>query len=213
VEGKARSKGGGEVKDLVEFAELVKARLVAEGHTCLVPWGREAAQLKDNQGPGTANRVVIYDGPPDEQNGQWVRHTVNQDNTQRRENPGQFYRWQRVTLDVWGYNSAPGTIQLDGGKEEAGQFRAKDCLVDAVERAVLRVVKSQGHRHTFYEEVVNNRSSPMGRRHGDRAVFSFEIAFVSRDPAPLAAQFKEASPSITGVVSTPSITITEEAPE
>lgn len=200
------------MRDLVHFAELVKARLVAEGQTCVVLWGREAAKSKDNQGPGTANRLVVYDGPPDEEKGQWVRHTVNQDNTQRREGPGQFYRWQRVTLDVWAYNGSPPTINLDGGKEDAAQFRAKDSLVDAVERAALRVVKQQGHRHTFYDEVVNNRSNPIGRRHGDRAVFSFEIAFVSRDPTPTTDDFKEAKPVLAGVVSTPSITVTEETP-
>lgn len=204
---------GGEVKDLVEFAELVKARLLAEGETCVVLWGREAAKNKDNQGPGTANRVVVYDGPPDEEKGQWVRHATNLDNTQRRESPGQFYRWQRVTLDIWAYNNTTPAIELDGGTEDATQFRAKDCLVSAVERAALRVVKSQGHRHTFYDEIVNNRSNPIGRRHGDRAVFSFEIAFVARDPAPLASQFKETAPILTGVVSTPSITVTEETPE
>lgn len=201
------------MKDLVEYAELVKARLVAEGKTCVVLWGRDASKNHDIQGPGTANRVVIYDGPPDEEKGQWVRHTVNQDNTKRQENPGQFYRWQRVTFDVWAYNGAPGTTTLDGGKEDAAQFRAKDALVDAVERAALRVVKQQGHRNTFYEEVVNNRSNPIGRSHGDRAVFSFEIAFVSRDPTPTIDDFKEAKPNLTGVVSTPSITITEETPE
>jgi hypothetical protein len=201
------------MKDLVEFAELVKARLVAEGNTCTVLWGRDEAKKHDNQGPGTANRVVIYDGPPDEDKGQWIRHTVNQDNTQKRESPGQFYRWQRVTIDVWGYNSAPATITLDGGTEDAGQYRAKDSLVDAAERAALRVVKQNGHRHTFYEEVANNRSNPTARRKGDRAVFSFEIAFVSRDPLPIASQFKETTPILTGVVSTPSITVTEETPE
>lgn len=199
--------------DLVNFAELVKARLVAEGNTgTKVLWGREAAKNHDVQGTGTANRVVIYDGPPDESNGQWIRHTVNQDNTQRREQPGQFYRWQRVTLDVWGYNGAPGTIELDGGKEDAAQFRSKDSLVDSVERAALRVVKQQGHRHTFYEEVVNNRSAPNGRRHGDRAVFSFEIAFVSRDPTPTTDNFIESTPIITGEITTPTATITEETP-
>lgn len=200
------------MKDLVEFAELVKARLVAEGVTCAVHWGREAAKSKDNQGSGTANRVVIYDGPPDEEKGQWVRHGINQDNTRRREQPGQFYRWQRVTLDVWGYNATAATVQLDGGKEEASQFRAKDHLADAVERAVLRVVKQQGHRNTFYDEVVNNRTTPSGRRHGDRAVFSFEIAFVSRDPTPTPDNFIESTPIITGEITTPTATITEETP-
>ncbi len=198
--------------DLVEFAELVKARLVAEGHTCLVLWGRAEATNHDKQGPGTANRVVIYDGPPDEAKGQWIRHTTNQDNTQRRENPGQFYRWQRVTLDVWHYNGTPPSIALDGGIEDAAQFRAKDCLMNAVERAALRVVKENGHRHTFYDEVVNNRSTPTDRRHGDRGVFSFEIAFVARDPEPTIDDYKEPAPILSGVVNTPTATITEVTP-
>jgi hypothetical protein len=200
------------VRDLVHFAELVKARLVAEGQTCFVLWGRAEASNHDKQGPGTANRVVVYDGPPEEPKGQWVHHTVNQSNTQKREQPGLFFRWQRVTLDVWGYNGTPGEIALDGGKEDAAQFRAKDYLCDAVERAVIHVVKSQGHAHTFYGEVVNNRTSPTERRHGDRAVFSFEIAFVSRDPNPTSDNFKEAKPKLTGVANTPSGSITEETP-
>lgn len=201
------------MKDLVEFAELVRAKLLAEGHTCLVLWGRKEATNHDKQGPGTANRVVIYDGPPDEEKGQWIRHTRNLHNSQKRELPGQLYRWQRVTIDVWHYNPTPPSVTLDGGKEDAAQYRAKDCLMDAVERAALRVAKEQGHDHTFYDEVVNNRSNPIDRRHGDRAVFSFEIAFVSRDPTPTIDDFKEAKPILTGVVSTPSITVTEETPE
>jgi hypothetical protein len=199
-------------KDLVEFAERVKAILVADGHTCLVLWGRAEASNHDKQGPGTANRVVIYDGPPDEAKGQWIRHTTNLDNTQKRENPGRFYRWQRVTLDVWHYNGAPPAIALDGGIEDAAQFRAKDCLMDATERAALRAVKERGHKHTFYEEVVNNRSTPIDRKSGDRAVLSFEIAFVSRDPAPTINDFKASTPILTGVVNTPTATITEITP-
>lgn len=201
------------MKDLVEYAELIKTRLVAEGHTCIVLWGRDEASNHDKQGPGTANRVVIYDGPPTKQSGQWIRRTTNLDNTKKQEQPGQFYRWQRVTFDVWAYNGTPGTIALDGGKEDAAQFRAKDYLVDAVERAALRVVKQQGHRNTFYQEVIDSDPNPTGRRHGDRAVFSFEIAFVSRDPTPTIDDFKEAKPNLTGVVSTPSITVTEETPK
>ncbi len=201
------------MKDLVEFAELVRAKLLAEGLTCLVGWGRAEATNHDKQGPGTANRVIAYDGPPDEPKGQWIRHTTNLDNTQRRENPGQFYRWQRVTFDVWHYNGSPPAIALDCGVEDAAQFRAKDCLMGAVERAVLRTCKETGHRSTFYEEGVFNRSTPTDRRHGDRAVFSFEIAFVARDPTPTIDDFKEAKPTLTGVVSTPSITVTEETPE
>jgi hypothetical protein len=213
VGGQARRKGG-DMRDLVHFAELVKARLVAQGFTgTAVLWGREAAANKDNQGTGTANRVVIYDGPPDEEKGQWVRHDRNLDNTQRREQPGQLYRWQRVTLEVWGYKSIAGAISLDGGKEDAAQFRAKDYLADAVERAALYTVKSQGHRHTFYDEVVNNRSNPIGRRHGDRAVLSFEIAFVSRDLTPTTANFIESTPIVSGEITTPTATITEETPE
>jgi hypothetical protein len=201
------------MKDLVEFAELVKARLIAEGHTCSVLWGLDEARKHDNQGAGTANRVVIYDGPPDEEKGQWIRHTVNQTNAAKREQPGRFFRWQRVTFDVWAYNGQPGIIALDGGKEYAAQFRAKDCLVDTVERAALRVVKEQAHHHTFYEEAVNNRSNPIGRRHGDRAVFSFEIAFLSRNPAPLPDDYIETTPKLTGIAIAPALTITEETPE
>ena len=200
------------MKDLIEFAELVRAKLLAEGHTCLVLWGRAEASNHDKQGPGTCNRVVIYDGPPDEAKGQWVRHTVNQDNTQKHEQPGQSHRWQRVTLDVWHYNGSPPSIALDGGIEDAAQFRAKDNLTSAVERAALRVVKERGHRHTFYEEGVFNRSTPIDRKQGDRAVLSFEIAFVARDPAPIIDDFKEAAPIITGVVNTPPGTITETTP-
>ena len=200
------------MKDLVEFAELVRAKLLAEGHTCLVGWGRAEATNHDKQGPGTANRVIAYDGPPDEPKGQWIRHTANLDNTQRSEQPGQFYRWHRVTLDVWHYNGSPPAIALDCGTEDAAQFRAKDCLMDAVERAVLRTCKETGHRSTFYEEGVFNRSTPTDRRQGDRAVFSFEIAFVSRDPKPTINDFKEPKPVLSGTITTPTATITETTP-
>lgn len=200
------------MRDLVDLAELVRAKLLAEGHTCVVLWGRAEAKNHDFQGPGTANRVVVYDGPPDEEKGQWARHGVNQYNTAKREEPGRFYRWQRVTFDVWAYNGNPPNIALDRGKDEAAQFRAKDCLTSAVERAAHRVVLEEGHLHTFYEDVVNNRSGPNDRRHGDRAVFSFEIAFVARDPSPTDADFKAAEPKLTGVAVTPLITVTEETP-
>lgn len=200
------------MKDLVEFAELVRTKLLAEGQTCLVLWGRAEASNHDKQGPGTANRVVVYDGPPDEAKGQWIRHTNNKGNAAKREQPGQFYRWQRVTLDVWHYNGAPPVIALDGGTEDAAQFRAKDSLMSATERAALQVVKEQGHEHTFYEDVVNNRSTPTDRRHGDRAIFSFEIAFVACDPTPTIDKFKESKPILTGVMTTPTATITEITP-
>ncbi len=201
------------MKDLVEFAELVKARLIADGYTgTAVLWGRDEAKNHDNQGTGTANRVVIYDGPPDEEKGQWVRHTNNKGNVDKRENPGKFYRWQRVTLDVWAYNGAPPTVALDGGKEEAAQFRAKDSLMNAVEQAALLVAKQYAHEHTFYEEVVNNRTTPLGRRHGDRAVLTFEMVLVSRKTTPTIDNFKEPTPILTGVVNTPTATITEETP-
>ena len=121
---------------------------------CVVLWGSEAAKSKDNMGTGTDNRVVIYDGPPDEQNGQWIRHTTNLDNTQRREQPGRLYRWQRVTIDVWAYNGAPPAIALELGTEEAARICSKDYLVDAVERAVLRTVKTPWYRDTFYSAAI-----------------------------------------------------------
>lgn len=198
--------------DLVHFAELIKARLVAQGYTPAVIWGRDAAKNKDNQGTGTANRVIVYDGPPDEEKGQWVRHTPNLGNSHKHESPGKLYRWQRVTLDVWGYNGTAPAVSLDGGREEAAQFRAKDYLMDAVERAAQYVITSQGHKSTFYDEVINNRTTPTGRRHGDRAVFSFEIAFTSRDPLPTEDNFIEATPILTGVTVTPTATHTEETP-
>lgn len=201
------------MRDLIHFAELVRARLLAEGQTCVVIWGRDAAISKDNQGPGTANRVVVYDGPPDEEKGQWVRHTWNVDNSQKRELPGQFYRWQRVTFDVWGYSNTAPAVTLDGGKEEAAQFRAKDSLMDAVARNVRHVLGQEKHRSTFYDEVVNNRTMPLGRRHGDRAVLTIDVAFLSRDPAPTTNDFIETKPIITGVVVSPTATTTEETPE
>lgn len=200
------------MRDLVHFAELVKARLVAEGHTCLVLWGRAESKNHDKQGPGTANRVVVYDGPPDEENGEWLHHTRDLNNRHNAEQPGLFYRWQRVTFDIWHYNGSPPTVQLDGGADEAAQFRAKDYLTNAVERAALRVVKEQGHEHTFYDDVINNRSTPNDRRHGDRAVFSFKIAFEARDPTPTTNDFKASAPKLTGVMVTPTATITEETP-
>jgi hypothetical protein len=200
------------MRDLPHFAELLRAALLAEGQTCAVGWGRDASISEDNQGPGTANRVVVYDGPADDEKGQWIRHTPNLKNTAKREQAGQFYRWQRVTVDIWGYCPAPDATTLDFGKEEAGQFRAKDYLTDAVERQIRHILGQQKHDSTFYDDLVNNRTSPLGRRHGDRAVFSFEICFTSRDPAPTISQFIESAPILTGVVATPSLTTTEETP-
>jgi len=199
------------MKDLVEFAELLRTRLLAEGHTCAVLWGRDEAKRHDNQGPGTANRVVVYDGAPDDPKGQWVRHATTT-NTHVLENREKLARWQRVTIDVWGYCPSPATVTLDGGTEEAGQFRAKDYLSEAVGRSAYDVVRSQGHKSTILQETWNNRTTPTGRRHGDRSILSFEIEFASRAPIPTTADFVECEPKITGVAETPYSTVTEVTP-
>lgn len=189
--------------DLYHFAALVKARLVAEGATeYAVLWGREHSQRKDNQGAGTANRVVVYDGPPDDATGTWVRRAASS-NRHVRDQRGQLLEWERVTLDLWAYDGTRDALTgLDGGDEEGRQYRAKRALEQCVARACWDVLRTEGHLSTFLEETTDNRTTPNQRRHGDRCVLSFEIAFTNRRPAPTAAELVAPEPDTSSVVVT-----------
>ena len=111
------------MKDLVEYAELVKARLVAEGKTCVVLWGRDASKNHDVKGPGTANRVVIYDGPRRRKGA--MGSSYREPRQHEKQETRAVYRWQRVTFDVWAYNGAPGQQRLTAAKKTRRNFVQK----------------------------------------------------------------------------------------
>lgn len=159
--------------DLVDFCDKVAARVEAESDA-VVHFGRAHLTRQDNQGPGTANRVVIAPGKPEDDTWGTVR-VANK--THVLVQPDEAIHSELVTVDVWAYD---GT----GYSNERLQYRAIRGLWQCVVRAIGYVLRSEGHTSTWWESQVELDSSPRDRRHGERARIVFEIDFAVRAPTP-----------------------------
>lgn len=160
--------------DLVSLRDGIAAKLAAEGSTANVVFGRSHLVRQDNQGPGTANRVVVAPGHPE---GDWGEIKVAR-KAHTRELPDQAIHGEVCTIDVWAYDSADPT-------DEALQYRALRGLWQCVVRAVGLLLREGGHDSaTWYGSTVELLSRPVDRRHGERARISFTIDFSVRAPAP-----------------------------
>ena len=161
--------------DLVDFSDKIRAQLVAEGCDASVVFGRSHLTRQDNQGPGTANRVVVAPGAPDD--GAWGQLTAPS-KVHVREYPGEAKHMETVTLDVWGYDAI-------GMSDEGAQYRAMRALWNRVTRAVGYLLRYDGHNSsTWWGSEPRLLTEPADRRHGERARVVFEIDFDVRSVAP-----------------------------
>ena len=185
--------------DLVDFHAKLAARIVAEGGDSKILFGREHADRHDNQGPGTANRIVVYHGTPDNPQGEWVRRGPTKKRHVRAQ-PGKLLEWERVSIDLWAFDkTAP--------EDSAKQYRALRAMYQCVSRNVWHLVRAENHDSTFLEDGADLRDLPI-RQHGRRAVLTFEIAFENRAPGP--TQLHTAVPDVSSAVVTPTGNVIEE---
>ncbi len=160
--------------DLLDFSHKIRASLVAEGCDAKVLFGRSHLARMDNQGSGTANRVVVAPGAPTD--GTWGSIEVPT-KAHVRAYPGEVKHREQVTVDVWGYDS---TAMAD----EGAQYRALRVLWNRVLRATGQALRVGAHTHTFWGTEPKLMSQPADRRHGERAQFTFAIDFDVRSVAP-----------------------------
>lgn len=160
--------------DLVSLKEGIAAKLAAEGSDANVVFGRSHLVRQDNQGPGTANRVVVAPGSPD---GDWGQIKVPT-KAHTRELPDEAIHGEVVTIDVWAYDPADPS-------DEALQYRALRGLWQCVVRAVGMLLREGGHDSaSWWGSTVEIMSRPIDRRHGERGQIIFEIDFSVRAPTP-----------------------------
>lgn len=178
--------------DLVDFRDKVAAKLAAEGCTAAVLFGRGHLTRQDNQGAGTANRVVIAPGQP--QDDSWGTLRVGR-KAHVRAYPGEAQHDELVTIDVWAYDSSAPT-------DEAVQYRALRVLWNRVVRAVGACLREGRHdAATWWGSGPQLLRQPTDRRHGERARVVFTIDFDVRAPAP-AVEVVGAGVEITAEVET-----------
>lgn len=160
--------------DLLDFSDQIRAALVADGSDAKVLFGRSHLSRMDNQGPGTANRVVVAPGAPTE--GTWGSIEVPT-KAHARAYPGEAKHREQVTIDVWGYD---GTAMADEGV----QYRALRVLWNRVLRSIGIALRVGAHTHTFWGTEPRLMAQPADRRHGERAQMTFMIDFDVRSVAP-----------------------------
>src|SRR5262245_49187652 len=130
--------------DLVDFRDKIAAKLAAEGCDAAVLFGRAHLLRQDNQGPGTANRVVIAPGEPDSDDMGVIKVATK---SHVRAYPGEATHAETVTIDVWAYDgSAPA--------DEAVQYRAWRVLWNRVVRAVGACIRDGKHTSTWWDSSV-----------------------------------------------------------
>lgn len=160
--------------DLVDFRDKVAAKLAAEGCDAAVLFGRAHILRQDNQGPGTANRVVIAPGDPS--SGDWGPLSAGR-KAHVRAYPGEAQHSERVTIDVWAYDgSAP--------PDEGVQYRALRVLWNRVVRAVGICLREGRHESTWWGAAPQLLPQPADRRRGERCRITFTIDFDVRTVAP-----------------------------
>ncbi len=161
------------MKTISELAPLVKARFVEEEITAAVLYGRKALGRKDNQGPGTANRVIIAPGTPD-----GARGKLRPRSPRNRLQTDRFIHARLVTIQVWGYDgSAPS--------DEAKQDDALEFLFQATMRAIQDSLNAEGHgAKSIYEAECTYPIAPTERVHGAMCQVILEVEFNVRAPTP-----------------------------
>lgn len=161
--------------DLKDFRDKIAAKLLAEGCNAQVLFGRSHLNRQDNQGPGTANRVIISPGRPEDDD--WGTLSVGK-KAHVRAYPGEAQHSEMVTLDVWAYDGSAAT-------DEAVQYRALRVLWNRVVRAVGTCLREGGHESsTWWGSNARLLKDPADRRHGERARVTFTIDFDIRSVAP-----------------------------
>lgn len=179
--------------DLLDFKQKVAAKLAAEGSTAEVLFGRSHLTRQDNQGPGTANRVIIAPGQPADD--AWGTLVVGR-KAHVRAYPGEAQHNELVTIDVWAYDSSAPT-------DEGVQYRALRVLWNRVVRAVGACLREGRHdAATWWASGPQLLRQPTDRRHGERARVTFMIDFDVRAVAP-AVEVVGAEVSITAEVEAP----------
>lgn len=170
--------------DLVDFRDKLATAIAAEGSTAAVLFGRSHLTRSDNQGPGTANRVVVAPGRPD---GGWGPIRVGT-KVHPVTTPSQLRHGEALTLDVWAYDSSAPS-------DEAKQYRAMRALWQCVVRNASLVIRQGGHTTTLIDAVEPEFiDTPVERRHGERIRVVFEIDFSVNAPTPAQRIAAEAAP-------------------
>lgn len=162
------------MRDLVDFRDKIAARLVAEGCNAAVLFGRSHLTRNDNQGPGTANRVVIAPAKPDD--GDWGIITTGR-KAHVRAYPSEATHSEAVTVDVWAYDGSAAA-------DEAVQHSALHVLWNRVIRAIGATLRDEAHKSTWWGTPAKLLAQPTDRRHGERARVTFTIDFDIRTIAP-----------------------------
>jgi hypothetical protein len=182
--------------DLADLRDKIAVSLAAEGCDAAVLFGRAELTRRDNQGPGSANRVVVAPGNPDSL--EWGTLSVGR-KSHTRAYPGEADHGEIVTVDVWAYDSSAPA-------DEVAQYRALRVLWNRVVRAIgtaLRggSVPGEGaHTHTFWGATPRLYAQPADRRHGERCRVIFTIDFDVRAVAPpLDVVGAEAAPPAQGL--------------
>lgn len=173
--------------DLVSLAEGIAVKIAAEGSTANVVFGRGHLIRQDNQGEGTANRVVVAPGDPD--GGGWgeIRVPTKVPAPNPQVTPAEAIHGELVTVDVWGYDA-------EDPSDERLQYRALRALWQPVARAIGALIREGGHTSTWWGSTPELLSDPRDRRHGERCRIVFAIDFSVRAPTPAQAVTAEAAP-------------------
>lgn len=160
------------MKSLADLRTAIEAQIQAEGATAAVVFGRKHLVRRDNQGTGTANRVVIAPGQPE---GEWV--SIAPATKIHRAYPALHDQREWVTVQVWGYDAT------DPSSDEK-QYLALRGLWQTVTRAIHLAINRGGHKSGFYELGGQLMQVPVDRRHGEMAQCTFWIEFANRQPMP-----------------------------
>lgn len=175
--------------DLLDFRDKIAAKLAAEGSDARVLFGRGHLIRQDNQGPGTANRVVIAPGHPE--SGEWGPVSAGK-KAHVRAYPGEGQHSETVTVDVWAYDGSAPT-------DEGVQYRAMRVLWNRVFRAIGSSIRDGKHDSSWWGTEVQLDPNPTDRRHGERCRVVFQIDFDVRAVAP-AVEVTDAAVAITAEV-------------
>lgn len=160
--------------DIADFRDKIAAILLAEGSDANVVFGRSHLVRQDNQGTGTANRVVVAPGGPNDDSWGTIKVPTK---AHARAYPGEAMHAELVTIDVWAYDAS-------GPTDEAKQYRAMRVLWNRVIRAVGTVLREDGHGSSWWGTDTRLPREPVDRRHGERAQVTFTIDFDVRAIAP-----------------------------
>ncbi len=171
--------------DLVDFCEKLEAAIAAEGSDAAVHFGRTHLQRKDNQGPGTANRVIVAPGDPE--GASWGSLRVG-NKVHPTTTPSEAIHSETLTLEVWGYDGSAPT-------NEGKQYRALRALWQCVVRAVGRLLREGGHpSDSWWGATPELLAHPIDRRQGERVRVVFDIEFAVNAPTPAQTVEAEAAP-------------------